>query len=54
MNIKTIAEVAALGGKASWEGVSAKERSRRMSILAKRPRKKRKKVIHIADLRVRK
>jgi|CXWL01.1.fsa_nt_gi hypothetical protein len=54
MNIKTIAEVAALGGRASWKGVTKEERSRRMSALAKRPRKKRKKVVHIADLRVKK
>jgi len=45
MNIKTIQEIARLGGRASWKGVSKEERSKRMRKLAQRRWKSIKKVI---------
>lgn len=42
----TLKEFAALGGKASWKGISKEERSKRMKNLANKRWKSRKKVIH--------
>ncbi len=40
MKPKTLAEFAALGGKASWKGISREERSKRMKKLANKRWKK--------------